>query len=136
MGSNTSRYLINGLGALPMNSEYTGIECSYEEFVRTLFKQEGFDKMLAHAARGVCTEAGEINDCVKKHLDYEQDFDLKNLIEEIGDMRFYLQALMNLFNISEKTVLSTNIKKLNKRYVDGIFTKEAAAARADKSLES
>ncbi len=109
----------------------TGI-VRYDLFVLKLFKREAHEKMLSHAVRGVCSESGEIADCVKKHLDYEQELDIENLIEEIGDMRFYLQVIQNLFGIDELVILQKNADKLIKRYPGMVYSDEAAAKRADK----
>ena len=107
----------------------------YDIFVLSLFKKEDTEKMLAHATRGIADEAGEINSCVKKHLDYKQELDLENLIEELGDMRFYMQAIQNLYGISDTVILQANAKKLAKRYKNLEYTDEQAKFRRDKNEE-
>lgn len=105
----------------------------YDLFVLTLMKKQDDYKMLSHGGRGVCTEAGEINDCIKRHLDYEQEMNIANLIEEIGDMRFYLQALQNHFGITEQQILQYNALKLSTRYNELKYSDEQAKLRRDKS---
>src|SRR6187551_2079419 len=46
---------------------------------------------LMHAAIGIASEGGEILDCVKKYIIYNKDLDRDNLIEELGDMEFFMQ---------------------------------------------
>ena len=104
----------------------------YDIFVAALFKQDSREMMLNHAALGVAGEAGELADAIKKEVHYGKAPDLENIIEEIGDVRFYLQALMNLYNISEQAILEYNAEKLGKRYPAGLFSKEDAIARKDK----
>lgn len=88
---------------------------------------------LLHMAVGIAGEAGEIIDAVKKHVIYGQRLDRINLIEELGDMEFYLEGLRQEIRVTRETVLRGNIVKLSKRYSEGRFTNEQAAARADKA---
>jgi hypothetical protein len=60
---------------------------------------------LRHALLGVIGEVGEIADCWKKHIIYEQPLDTVNLIEELGDLRFYIQMVENEgYNIGDAGV--------------------------------
>lgn len=104
----------------------------YDQFVLKLFKKEDDYHMLSHAARGIATESGEIVDCVKRSLDYEQDLNLQNLIEEIGDMRFYLQAIQNMFGITDAVILQHNADKLSERYLNLEYSDGQAKLRRDK----
>jgi len=104
----------------------------YDQFVLALFKKMSEERMLGHAGRGVCTEAGEINDCIKKSLDYDQELNIKNLIEEIGDMRFYLQAIQNMYGLTDAVILQSNASKLSERYMNLRYSDEQAKLRRDK----
>jgi NTP pyrophosphatase (non-canonical NTP hydrolase) len=88
--------------------------------------------MLLHAALGICGEAGELADAIKRHVIYGKDLDLKNVIEELGDLRFYLQAVANLVKIPEHTILQENGNKLSERYKKLQYSDQAAIERADK----
>jgi len=116
--------------------EHSKLLIRYDDFVRALFKKDTHDMMVVHAALGLASEAGEAADAVKKAVFYEQPIDLGNLIEEIGDIRFYLQALMNKYHISEQQVLQHNAEKLSKRYWKGEYSNEQAVGRADKQGEA
>lgn len=87
---------------------------------------------LLHAIVGLAGEVGELVDAVKKHVMYEKDLDLANIIEELGDMEFYAEQLRAQLNITREETLSCNIVKLRLRYPDG-YTNKAAEARADKA---
>lgn len=107
-------------------------EMRYSKFVDTLFKHDTDDMELMHAALGITGEAGEIADAVKKAVVYCKPIDRANIVEELGDLRFYMQALMNKLGIHECEVLQMNANKLAKRYPTGGYSNEAAIARADK----
>lgn len=107
----------------------------YDQFVRQLFKADTMNQMVNHAALGVCGEAGELADCLKKHIHYNKPLDRKNLVEELGDLRFYIQAVQNLFGITEQEVLQANADKLATRYVGLKYSDTAAILRADKAGE-
>ena len=106
----------------------------YDQFVQRLFKVESMNGMLQHAALGIAGEAGEIVDALKKHTVYGKPLDTENLIEELGDMRFYMEAVMNLVGISDQDVLQHNANKLATRYKSLTYSSEAAIERADKNV--
>lgn len=104
----------------------------YPAFVALLFKQESFRHMVDHARGGICEEAGELSTCLKRHVVYGQPLDRDNLVEELGDLRFFMQAVMNIFQIGEQEILQANADKLSIRYKKLAFSEAAALSRADK----
>lgn len=107
----------------------------YDAFVALLFKQQSFAMMQLHAALGVCGEAGELADVVKKEVIYGKEHNREHLVEELGDLRFYIQAVMNLNGITEQEVLQQNANKLCIRYKQLRYSDEDAIGRADKAAE-
>lgn len=111
----------------------------YPEFVRSILKPAlaiyptvTVAKVnLLHLALGISGEAGELTDPIKKHFAYDQPLDRENMIEEMGDMEFYLEALRQELGISRETIIAANIAKLQKRYEEG-YSDKAAAERKDK----
>lgn len=87
---------------------------------------------LLHMAVGVSGEAGELLDVVKKAVIYQKPLDRENVVEELGDLRFYMAGLMNALGISEQELLYATNKKLAKRYASGSYSNEQAQERADK----
>jgi NTP pyrophosphatase (non-canonical NTP hydrolase) len=85
-----------------------------------------------HMATGVSGEAGELLDAVKKWAIYQKKLDVANVVEELGDLEFYMEGLRHSLGISREYVLNENTKKLRTRYGDK-YSNEAAAARVDKS---
>ena len=88
---------------------------------------------LLHMAVGVSGEAGELLDAVKKSVVYKKPLDRENVVEELGDLRFYMAGLMNALSISEQEILYATNKKLAKRYASGSYSNEQAQERADKN---
>jgi NTP pyrophosphatase (non-canonical NTP hydrolase) len=107
----------------------------YDVFVAALFKVLSPEMMKAHAAMLVAGEAGELVDAIKKEIIYNKPLDRDNLVEELGDLRFGIQAVMNLYGISEQEVLQTNADKLAVRYKGLTYSDKAAQDRADKQGE-
>jgi len=106
----------------------------YDAFVALLFKQLHDQKLdLLHGAVGISGEAGELLDAVKKHWVYNKPLDVTNVIEELGDLRFYMQATMNVLGISEQQVVQENANKLCVRYKQLRYSDEAAQRREDKN---
>lgn len=83
---------------------------------------------LLHAFMGIGTEAGEINDALKKHLLYGKVFDRANAIEELGDLGWYIALACDALNVPLEEVMEKNIAKLKARYGDK-FSSDAALNR-------
>lgn len=88
---------------------------------------------LWHMATGVAGEAGELLDAIKKHVIYKKPLDRQNVVEELGDLRFYMAGIMNALDITETEILSHNNGKLSKRYAAGSYSDQQATERADKA---
>lgn len=86
-----------------------------------------------HMASCIGSEAGELFDAIKKGVIYRKDFDRENIVEELGDIEFYLEGLRASFNISRDETLEHNKAKLIKRYQSLSFSNSAAQERADKT---
>jgi NTP pyrophosphatase (non-canonical NTP hydrolase) len=113
---------------------------SYEALVKSLVKpgQDIVDEMTAtdahlmHMVVGVCGEAGELLDAVKKAVIYRKELDRVNVIEELGDIEFYMEGLRQELGITREQCIKENIAKLTKRY-GSMYSNEAAKNRADKA---
>ncbi len=87
---------------------------------------------LWHMATGVSGEAGELLDAVKKHVAYNREIDRENVIEELGDLEFYMEGIRQAVGVTREEVLLANKTKLFKRYAGFNFSNQAAQERADK----
>lgn len=104
----------------------------YDQFVYGLLKPQTEQLMKLHCALGVCGEAGELADAIKKEQIYGKPEDRENIIEELGDLAFYMQGVMNQYQITPNEVYQGNADKLAKRYVGLKYSDKAAIDRADK----
>lgn len=80
---------------------------------------------LLHAAMGVVTESGEVMDMLKKHFFYGKELDITNLLEESGDIFWYVAIICRLTGKSFEDIQLMNIKKLQKRFPNGFTEKDA-----------
>ncbi len=83
---------------------------------------------IEHGAMGAVTEAAELMDIVKKCKIYGKDFDKLHMIEEMGDLMWYLAILCDDLGVTFEEVWKKNIKKLRARYPDK-YTDENAVNR-------
>lgn len=113
----------------------------YEHMVKSLAKSgEDIVKELTpsqahllHMAVGIAGEAGELLDAIKKHVIYNRDIDLENVIEELGDLEFYMEGLRQGVDVNRDETLRHNFNKLYTRYASGQYSNEQAQERADKA---
>jgi NTP pyrophosphatase (non-canonical NTP hydrolase) len=116
------------------------VQKAHAEMVGTLVKPGAtilkeltpLDCHLWHMASCIPGEAGELFDAVKKAIIYRKELDRVNLVEELGDLEFYLEGLRQALDISREETLQANITKLGKRYLDFKYSNEQAQARKDK----
>lgn len=115
---------------------------TYKSYVRNALRTESdhlqaFTRLCAdprklrliHAIMGLCTEVGELQDQVKKHLFYGKELDLVNLREEAGDLFWYLAIFADALGEANFTnMLQKNIAKLRARYPEK-FTEDKANNR-------
>jgi len=85
----------------------------------------GIPWRLLHAALGIATEAGEFADIIKKRIFYTGPLDKAHLIEELGDILWYVALACDYLGVSFDGVQRKNIAKLKVRY-GSKFTAEAA----------
>lgn len=89
---------------------------------------------VLHALMGLQTETGELTDAVKRHIFYGTPLDKVNLIEEIGDVFWYIAILLDELKVSVgnkasfEHVMAVNIEKLRARYPQK-FTESHAVDR-------
>ena len=89
---------------------------------------------MIHAALGLCSESGEFASAVKAHLMYARALDKTNLLEEMGDILWFLSLAADSLGFSLRNVMLANIAKLRKRYPEGSFSVDRANNR-DTQLE-
>lgn len=116
---------------------------NYSEMVYTLTKpgEEIVNSLspmgahMLHMAAGISCEAGELLDSIKKTVIYNKPIDRDNIVEELGDLEFYMEGLRQRLSITREQCIEAKIVKLSKRYHAGKYSDKAAQERADKSMD-
>lgn len=80
------------------------------------------DQMLINSVMGLCGEAGEVIDHVKKWLAQGHDLDKDHMVKELGDVAWYLAEAATALDVPLELVFQRNIDKLKSRYPQGFDT--------------
>lgn len=92
----------------------------YQKLAMTTLNRELSDRdILINGVMGLCGEAGEAIDIVKKHLAQGHELDKEALIKELGDVAWYLAETAYALDVPLEDVLQRNIDKLKARYPQG-----------------
>lgn len=113
-----------------MNSNEYQVEAK-----RTLIDAPGtfsdMDIMIIWNAIGLAGEAGEVANLVKKGIFHRHGLDVDKVLDELGDVLWYVSSLCDELGFSLEDVMAYNIDKLRKRYPDG-FNSEDSLNRTTK----
>jgi NTP pyrophosphatase (non-canonical NTP hydrolase) len=105
------------------------LDQNYELVNERLYNNLELQKLM-HSAIGLCGEAGEAADLIKKSLMYGKELDTEKLKKECGDVLWYMAVMLNAIGSSFEEVMRMNIEKLQARYPNG-FTEQDAIQRKD-----
>ena len=111
---------VHGTSTAPLDIE------AFKDFAITPSQCE-----LLHAAIGIAGEAGELLDAVRKHVFDGQPLDRDNVVEELGDIEFYMMTAMMNVGVLRPHLQELNMSKLSKRY-EGGYSDQQAQERKDK----
>ena len=89
---------------------------------------------VLYAAIGMCGEAGEVSELVKKYVYHGHTIDTEHLARELGDVLWYVTYMAHLFGYSLGDIMVMNQEKLAKRYPDGKFDAERSKNRKDGDI--
>ena len=98
--------------------------------MRTLNPELSRKDVLINGVMGLCGEAGEAIDLVKKHLAQGHPLDREALLKELGDVAWYLAETAYALGSDLESVLAGNIEKLRRRYPEG-FASEKSIDRTE-----
>ena len=76
---------------------------------------------ILNGVLGLCGEAGEAADIVKKAFMQGHHFDREHIMKELGDCLWYIAETAAALGVDMDTIAQQNIEKLEKRYPDGHF---------------
>lgn len=77
-----------------------------------------FDR-LTNGALGLCGEAGEVADIIKKALFQGHEIDEEHIAEELGDCAWYIVYTADAIGMTLDEILEKNKVKLRNRYPCG-----------------
>ena len=89
---------------------------------------------VLYAAIGICGEAGEVSELVKKYAYHGHAIDKDHLARELGDVLWYVSYMAHLFGYSLGEIMEMNQDKLAKRYPDGKFDEERSRNRKEGDI--
>ena len=95
----------------------TGTEYQ-KKAMRTASEKSKMD-LLENGVMGLCGEAGECIDVVKKYLYQGHKLDKLKLKDELGDVLWYAAIICEALSITLDDVMGHNVKKLLLRYPYG-----------------
>lgn len=95
---------------------------------RTANESFDFDRRLAVAALGLIGEAAEVSEAVKKYMGHGHELNREKLIDEAGDVLWYVAELCTVLGVDMSDVATGNVEKLRKRYPMG-FSSERSVNR-------
>ena len=83
-----------------------------EKTLSTQFNCEEKEQLLLHAVMGILTEVEELLDNHISHGDKEANLDPTNILEEVGDVTWYLAIIGRMYDI-KPAELSITMKHSN-----------------------
>ena len=98
--------------------------------IRTVNTNLQDDEQLANLCMGLCGETGEVVDYIKKYIYHGHLVEREKLVEELGDVMWYLTNLATFFELPMCDILEENIRKLEERYPKG-FSEEKSINRKE-----
>lgn len=92
----------------------------YQELAQRTAKisESSMDK-IHNGCLGLCGEAGECIDALKKHMHQGHELNREDMIAECGDCLWYVAELAAGLGVTLEEVAQRNIAKLKKRYPEG-----------------
>lgn len=87
---------------------------------------------LLNGVMGLCGEAGEVIDLVKKYLHQGHDLDEHKIAEEVSDCLWYCALIASALDMKLGDIMRMNIDKLKARYPEG-FSKERSIHREENN---
>lgn len=92
----------------------------YQDYAeRTINRELNDTDMLINSALGMAGEAGEVADRVKKWQYQGHTFDFDGLLNEAGDLLWYIAQLATALDMPLSEIAQRNIAKLQARYPEG-----------------
>ena len=104
------------------------VELTVNEYQKEAMRTATEKDKLINGVMGLCGEAGECIDIVKKATFQGHELNKEHLAEELGDVAWYLAVAADAIGYDLLTILQMNVAKLNERYPEG-FDSERSVNR-------
>ena len=89
---------------------------------------------LTNGVMGMCGEAGEVDELVKKYIYQGHSLDKEHVAQELGDVAWYLAVAADAIGYSLEQIFEMNIDKLQNRYPGKGFDSEHSQHRKDGDI--
>jgi len=93
--------------------------------------------LLITGAMGLCGEAGEFSEIVKKVLFHGKELNEEvhaHLVKELGDVIWYWTNACRALGVNPNDVITLNVSKLESRYPGGTFSAAASETRKEGDI--
>ena len=101
----------------------------YQKEAFDLISEDGRKDMVLNGVLGLAGESGECCDIVKKNRFQGHELNKEHLIEELGDVMWYIAETASGLGVTLEEVAQYNLDKLHKRYHGNHFNKEDSIHR-------
>lgn len=105
------------------------------KIIEALEKSPSISQLIVAGAK-LSSESGEVNDAIVKHISYGQPLDYDNIVEECGDLLWYIAIILENCSTTIEDAMIKNIEKLKLRYPTDSFSEKDALERKDKIVQS
>ncbi len=93
---------------------------NFNEYQKLALRTANKDKdLILNAALGLAGESGEVADLIKKHLFQGHELNKEKIIDELGDILWYIAIMAEGLGVEMEVIPTHNIDKLRKRYPNG-----------------
>ena len=107
----------------------------YQKEAFDLISEDGRKDMVLNGVLGLAGESGECCDIVKKNHFQGHELNKEHLIEELGDVMWYIAETASGLGVTLEEVAQYNLDKLHKRYHGNHFNKEDSIHRNEEKKD-
>ena len=107
----------------------------YQKEAFDLISEDGRKDMVLNGDLGLAGESGECCDIVKKNRFQGHELNKEHLIEELGDVMWYIAETASGLGVTLEEVAQYNLDKLHKRYHGNHFNKEDSIHRNEEKKD-
>ena len=107
----------------------------YQKEAFDLISEDGRKNMVLNGVLGLAGESGECCDIVKKNRFQGHELNKEHLIEELGDVMWYIAEAASGLGVTLEEVAQYNLDKLHKRYHGNHFNKEDSIHRNEEKKD-